>query len=167
LVEVSLSSSPIRDGSGRIVGASKIARDVSGRKRAEAAVERANERLREQAEVLELAPVLVRDLDGRIVLWSSGAERLYGFSKQEALGRISHELFQTEFSVSRAHIDEMLRRAGRWEGELVHRKRNGERLVVVSHQIVYHDQKRPAFAHSGSQCRHHRSVADRRRTKPI
>ncbi len=139
LVDVSVSCSPIRDGSGRIVGASKIARDVSGRKRAEADVEQASERLREQAAVLELAPVLVRDLDNRIVLWTRGAEWLYGFSKQEALGCVSHELFQTEFSESRERLEEKLRRDGRWEGELVHRRRNGERLVVASHQTVYHD----------------------------
>jgi PAS domain S-box-containing protein len=89
--------------------------------------------------VLELAPVLVRDLDSRIVLWTRGAERLYGFAKEEALGRVSHELFQTEFPESQAHVDEKLRRAGWWEGELVHRKRDGGRLVVVSQQVIYHD----------------------------
>jgi PAS domain S-box-containing protein len=128
LVEVSVSISPIRDASGRIVGASKIARDVGGRKRAQAAIDQANERLREHAMVLELAPILVRDMDNRIVLWTRGAERLYGFSKEEALGRISHELFQTTFPESLQHLDEKLRRTGRWEGALVHRKRDGERL---------------------------------------
>jgi PAS domain-containing protein len=48
------------------------------------------EQLREQAIVLDLAQVLVRDMDSRIVQWNLGAERLYGFSKAEALGRISH-----------------------------------------------------------------------------
>jgi PAS domain S-box-containing protein len=139
LVDVSVSISPIRDASGRIVGASKIARDVGMRKRAQAAVDQANERLREHAMVLELAPILVRDMDNRIVLWTRGAERLYGFSKEEALGRISHELFQTAIPESQEHFDIILRRTGRWEGALVHRKRNGERLVVASQQIVYHD----------------------------
>jgi PAS domain S-box-containing protein len=72
LVEVSVSISPIRDASGRIVGASKIARDVGARKCAQAAVDQANERLREHAIVLELAPVLVRDMNNRIVLWTRG-----------------------------------------------------------------------------------------------
>jgi PAS domain S-box-containing protein len=145
LVEVSVSISPIKDTTGRIIGASKIARDVGERKRAEAAVEQANERLVEQAMVLELAPVLVRDMNNRIVLWSTGAQRLYGFSKEEALGSISHELFQTRFPVSRAQFEEMLRKTGRWEGELVHRKRDGKQLVVASQQIVYHDRSgRPA-----------------------
>lgn len=139
LVDVSVSISPIRDAAGRIVGASKIARDVGGRKRAQAAVDQANERLRENAMVLELAPVLVRDMGNRIVLWTRGAESLYGFSKEEALGQISHELFQTTFPESAEHFDKVLRRTGRWEGTLVHRKRDGERLVVASQQIVYHD----------------------------
>jgi PAS domain S-box-containing protein len=145
LVEVSVSISPIKDTTGRIIGASKIARDVGERKRAEAAVERANERLVEQAMVLELAPVLVRDMNNRIVLWSSGAERLYGFSKQEALGSISHQLFQTRFPVSEAQFEETLRQTGQWEGELVHRKRDGKQLVVASQQIIYRDRSgRPA-----------------------
>jgi PAS domain S-box-containing protein len=139
LVDVSVSISPIRDVSGRIVGASKIARDVGGRKRTQAAIDQANERLREHAMVLELAPVLVRDMNNRIVLWTRGAESLYGFSKEEALGRISHELFQTTFPESLDHFEEILRQTGRWEGTLVHRKRDGERLVVASQQIIYHD----------------------------
>jgi PAS domain S-box-containing protein len=139
LLDVSVSISPIRDASGRIVGASKISRDVGGRKRAQAAVDQAHERLREHAMVLELAPVLVRDMDNRIVLWTRGAEGLYGFSKEEALGRISHELLQTTFPESLEHFDEILRRTGRWEGALVHRKRDGARLVVASQQIIYHD----------------------------
>jgi PAS domain S-box-containing protein len=139
LVEVSLTLSPIRDSSGRIIAASKIARDISERKKAEAVTRDDHERLREQAAILELAPVLVRDMENRIVLWTRGAERLYGFSKAEALGRVSHDLFQTEFTEGKAHLEEKLRDTGQWEGELVHRKRNGERLVVASQQIVYCD----------------------------
>jgi PAS domain S-box-containing protein len=89
--------------------------------------------------LLELAPVLVRDLASRIVLWTRGAEQLYGFSRTDALGRVSHELFQTEFPEGKAHVDEMLRSVGRWEGELVHRTRTGERLVVTSQQTIYRD----------------------------
>lgn len=139
LVDVSLSISPIRDGNGCLIGASKIARDNTARKNAEASTREANDRLREQAAVLDLAPVLVRDMGNRIVLWTRGAERLYGFSKAEALGRVSHDLFQTEFEEGKAQVDECLRQVGQWEGELVHRTREGERLVVASQQIVYRD----------------------------
>jgi PAS domain-containing protein len=54
---------------------------------------------------------------------------------------MSHELFQTEFAEGKAHVDARLRDVGQWEGELVHRKGNGERLVVASKQIVYCDSK--------------------------
>ena len=113
--------------------------DITEQKRTEAETRQANERLQEQAALLELAPVLVRDMENRIVLWTRGAERLYGFPKAEALGRVSHELFQTEFAEGMAYLDEMLRRVGQWEGELVHRRRNGEQLVVASRQIIYRD----------------------------
>ena len=139
LVDVSVSISPTLDETGVVVGASKIARDISGRKKSELAIRQVAKISREQAAILELAPVLVRDLDSRIVLWTKGAGRLYGFSKAEALGRVSHELFQTEFAEGQEHVDECLRRAGEWEGELVHRKRDGERLVVASQQIAYCD----------------------------
>ena len=139
LVDVFLTVSPIRDGSGRVIGASKIARDITEQKKVEAATRQAQDRLQEQTAVLELAPVLVRDMESRVVLWTKGAERLYGFSKAEALGRVSHELFQTEFAQGKAYVDEMLCSVGQWEGELVHRKSNGERLVVASQQIVYRD----------------------------
>jgi PAS domain S-box-containing protein len=137
LVEVSVSVSPIRDGHGRIVGASKIARDITELKRREAAMQQAHEELREQAKVLEMAQGLVRGMDNRIVQWNMGAERLYGFSKEEVLGRVSHELFRTEFPQPLAEIEEILLRTGLWEGELVHRRRNGDRLVVASQWVLH------------------------------
>ena len=47
-----------------------------------------------------------------------------GFSKAEALGRVSHDLFQTEFGEGKAHVEECLRQAGQWEGQLVRRTRS-------------------------------------------
>ena len=109
-----------------------IVRDVTERERTQAA-------LREQAQVLDLAQVLVRDLDGSIVLWSLGAEKLYGFTKEEALGRASHELLQTEFPEAMERIEEQFQGAGRWEGELAHRKRDGSRIVVSSVWVLHCD----------------------------
>jgi PAS domain S-box-containing protein len=138
-VEVSVSISPIRDGHGRIIGASKIARDITERKKREAEIRRAQAQLRDQAEILELAQVTVRDMEGRIVQWNLGAERLYGFSKEEVLGRVSQELFRTEFPQSPEQIEETLHRSGRWEGELVRYKQNGERLVVYTQWVLHRD----------------------------
>jgi PAS domain S-box-containing protein len=98
-----------------------------------------NELLREKTSVLDLAQVLVRDMESRIVEWNLGAERIYGFSKEEALGRISHELLNTQFPEPPAQIEDTLRRRGKWEGELVHRKRDGGRLIVSSQWVLHRD----------------------------
>jgi PAS domain S-box-containing protein len=67
-----------------------IIRDITERKRTD-------EALREQAQVLDSAQVFVRDMESRVVFWPRGAEKLYGFNPQEALGIISHDLFHTQF----------------------------------------------------------------------
>jgi PAS domain S-box-containing protein len=88
LMDVAVTISPLRDHSGRVVGASTIARDITEQKHAD-------EEMRQQAGLLDLAPALVRDMENHIVLWTRGAELLYAYTKDEALGRASHELFQT------------------------------------------------------------------------
>jgi PAS domain S-box-containing protein len=96
---------------------------------------RGRQALEEQAELLDLAhdAILVREMDGaRIRYWSRGAEQTYGWSAAEALGRVSHELLETQFPEPRHEIDEKVRRTGRWQGELVHRRGDGETIVVDS-----------------------------------
>lgn len=131
-IDISATVSPIVDSSGAIVGASKIARDISGRKRAEQA-------LREQAKLLDLTQALARDMQGCIVQWNLGAERLYGFTRAEALGRISHELFQTRFPEPLEAINEKVLSTDIWEGELTHRKRDGTDIVVASVWVLQRD----------------------------
>ena len=133
-VDVSVTILPIKDSAGAIVGASKIARDIGERKRTEQA-------LHELSKVLDLAQVLVCDMESHIVLWNLGSEKLYGFTKGEAVGRIAHELLHTEFPEPLERIEEQLQHAGTWEGELVHRKRDGGRIVVSSLWVVHRDAK--------------------------
>jgi PAS domain S-box-containing protein len=101
-------------------------------------------RLEEQAHVMDLAPVLIRDLDGRIRLWTKGASRLYGWSKEEAEGKISHELLQATFPRPLEEINAELTQKGNWEGELVHRCKDGSSLVVASHWALHRgDEGKP------------------------
>ena len=106
--------------------------DITERKLAEAA-------LREDARLLDLTQVMVRDMESRIVLWSAGAEKLYGFTREEAVGKVSHTLLKTEFQEPLEEIEKKLTRTGAWEGELVHRKRDGARLVVASVWVLHRD----------------------------
>jgi two-component system sensor kinase FixL len=82
-VAVSLTLSPVRDDAGGLIGISKIARDITTQKRQEELAQR-------QSQLLDQAyePILVRDAQGRIVYWNKGAERLYGWTAGEAIGRI-------------------------------------------------------------------------------
>ena len=109
---------------------------------------RARRRLKEQREVLsrqasllELASdgIFVRDLDGVITYWSAGAVALYGWTKAEAQGKLSHELLCTEFPVPRAAIEAAVIRDGAWRGELLHTRRDGTRLVVASRWALQRD----------------------------
>jgi PAS domain S-box-containing protein len=107
-----------------------------------AARERARrEEARSQAALLDLAhdAILVRDLGSVITFWNPGAEQLYGWPRSQATGAVSHELLRTVFPESREAVDAAIHRDGRWEGELAHTRRNGERIVVSSRQALQRD----------------------------
>jgi len=81
---------------------------------------------------LDVAPAIVRDLDGTIRFWSAAAERLYGWSPHEAIGRRSHELLATRFPQPLAAVQAALLANGAWHGELLHRARDGRKLTIAS-----------------------------------
>ena len=85
--------------------------------------------LREQAGLLDLThdTVFVRDMNDVIIYWNRGAEELYGWKGGEAVGKITHQLMQTIFPMPLEEIMAELFRTGRWEGELVHTKKDGTR----------------------------------------
>jgi PAS domain S-box-containing protein len=89
--------------------------------------------LAEKARLLDLSTdaIFVRDREGRILYWNHGAEELYGWPRDEALGKISHVLLHTEFSTPVEQIEEELHQHHRWTGELVHTKRDGRRITVL------------------------------------
>jgi PAS domain S-box-containing protein len=80
--------------------------------------------------------VMTRTLDGRISFWNHSAEKLYGWRKEEAIGKVSHHLLQTQFPNPLEEIESELVRTGRWQGELVHTTRNGAQIVVQSRWIL-------------------------------
>jgi PAS domain S-box-containing protein len=110
-----------------------ILRDVTERKRAD-------EALKEQAQILDLAPVTIRDLKGRILLWNTGAEQMYGWSSEEAVGKLAHELKHTKFPRPLEEIKARLFAHGYWEGELIHTRKDGQRIVVASHWVLHRDE---------------------------
>jgi PAS domain S-box-containing protein len=140
LIDVSLTISPIKGPKGEIVGASKIARDITHQKRTE-------RRLAEQARLLDLTndAIIVRNDQDRIVYWNRGAQEMYGFSAEEALGKITHQLLRTAHPENFEKIRKKLKRDNRWSGELVHTRKDGRKVIVMSRWSLDHgDARKPA-----------------------
>jgi PAS domain S-box-containing protein len=114
-------------------------RDITERKHTE-------QELAEKARLLDLShdAIIVRDMKGRIRYWNHGAEEIYGWSRAEALGKVSNVLLQTKYPVPLKQMTAELFRTDRWIGELLHRKRDGRRITVLARKTLDRDdQGRP------------------------
>jgi PAS domain S-box-containing protein len=110
--------------------------------------QRVEQTLRQRADLLDLThdTIFARDMNDVITYWNRGAEELYGWKKEEAIGKISHELTQTVFPAPLEEINETLLRSDRWEGELIHTKRDGSKVVVASRWSLQRDERRAPLA---------------------
>jgi PAS domain S-box-containing protein len=116
-----------------------IAREARRRRAAESEAADHARKASELADLLDHAHVMLRDLDGTIRLWTSGAEQVYGWTKAEALGRLSQDLLHTEFPAAPADIYRELEATGHWEGTLRRRKRDGSVVVKQTEWFIHRD----------------------------
>ncbi len=116
--------------------------DITAQKKSEQSERAALDAIRKQARLLALAhdAIIVRGLDGTVVFWNGGAEIKYGWSREEAVGKVTHDLLQTEAAEPLEEIDRKLLAEGYWEGELVHTGHNGKRMTVLSRQVLENER---------------------------
>ena len=76
-------------------------------------------------QTIDLAHAIVRDLSGKITVWTRGAERLFGYSKREAIGQQVHELLRVESPARIEEIEAELLRNGEWQGHLRKFRKDG------------------------------------------
>lgn len=102
----------------------------------------AEEKIHEQAALLDLAQdaILVRDLQDRVLYWNKSAERLYGWTSVEALGRNAAELLYEGESVALKRAQEQVMERGQWTGELEQVTRDGKPITVQSRWTLVRDQ---------------------------
>jgi PAS domain S-box-containing protein len=133
LINVSITASPIKNAAGMPIGVSKVARDISERKRAE-------EKIAEQAAFLDQAndAILVRDLEGKTVFWNKGAERMYGWTREEVLGRNISLLFGSDQEQIKK-IEEATINQGEWRGERQHLTKDLRQLAVEASTTLIRD----------------------------
>jgi two-component system, NtrC family, sensor kinase len=106
--------------------------------------QRVNERtgeLRQRAELIDLATeaIMVRGLDGKVRFWNCGAETLYGWNRNEIVGRDMHELLGTVFPIPRPEIEKILSEKQTWDGNLVQKTRAGREIVVACRKTKNHE----------------------------
>ncbi|MES2636502.1 MAG: diguanylate cyclase, partial [Pseudomonadota bacterium] len=115
--------------------------------RASAELDRLNSdrHIRAQASLLDKAQdaIMVRDLNHKVEFWNNGAERLYGWTREEALGKSIVELLYPETNQFYMAMDKLLK-GGEWSGEIEQCSKYGEKLIIESHwTLVYNEQGRP------------------------
>src|SRR5947208_16556547 len=103
--------------------------------------DRAEAALREQANLLNLThdAIVVRDMKGTVRYWNRGAQELYGWSAEQAVGKVLHELLKTIFPVPREQIEAEVVGMGRWQGEPVQTRQDGSEFVVASRGSLQRD----------------------------
>ena len=113
-----------------------IRSDITERKRAE-------EQIREQAALLDQAQdaILVRDLDHNIRFWNRGAEKIYGWTGEEAIGKNVKGLLFREPSAQFEEARKAVIQNGEWQGEIRQTRRDGEEITVESRWTLVRDEK--------------------------
>ena len=143
---------PVRDGAGKITGWVGINLDIGNRVRT-------RELARRQAQMLEEThdAIFQWQFDGGIINWNRGAQRLYGFTRDEAQGRRPSELLQTRREGGVGPIKEVLQRDGMWNGELRHRAKDGREIVVDSRMVLWRNPDSPPIVIAAN-----RDISDRK-----
>ena len=113
-----------------------IRSDITERKRAE-------EQIREQAALLDQAQdaILVRDLEQNILFWNKGAEKIYGWSTEEVIGRNAEDILFKDHSAQFHAARQAIIQNGEWKGEMHQTRRDGKEIIVESRWTLVRDEQ--------------------------
>jgi two-component system, cell cycle sensor histidine kinase and response regulator CckA len=134
-IPVTISVSASRDSQG-VVSLRWLFGDLSDRKQTE-------QKIREQAALLDVTKdaIIVRDWSDRILFWNKGAERLYGWRKEETLQRECDRLLSGKGLPQLEQIEQELLAQGEWQGELDQITKSGDAIVVESRWTLMRDEE--------------------------
>lgn len=103
-----------------------------------------DEAVQRQAALIDLSPdaIIVKKPDDTVTFWSLGAEKMYGYTKDEACGKKTRTLLKTKFNSPFESIEEQLNKEGKWSGELCHETKFGRELAIQSYWLAKFDEKK-------------------------
>jgi PAS domain S-box-containing protein len=136
LVWCHLTAAPVFSPERKVKYFVRVLEDITARKRAEDA-------LMEKARLLDLSAdaIIVRDSADRIIYWSRGASEVYGYTREEALGCVSHDFLETQFPEPLENILKALEAGDGWGGELVHTRKDRSKIITSSRWTVVRDPR--------------------------
>lgn len=111
-------------------------RNISQRKQIEG-------KLKEQAALITVAndAFIVLDKENKIMSWNAGAERIYGYTEKEVLGKVAPKVLKTKFPIPFEEIRKKIYSVGTWRGEIEHTKKNGQVIMVDSNWVLFDKNK--------------------------
>jgi len=128
-----LTVAAVGDRQDHLSGLRWLIRDITERKRAE-------QKIREQAALLDTTTdaILVQNLQGQVLFWNKGAERLYAWKAEEAIGKnVDQLLYHPNSQPEDAH--KAVLEQGEWQGELSQTTKNGQEIIVASRWALVRD----------------------------
>lgn len=133
---------PLRDESGEIIGLLGISRDITELYEATEALKRSEERMRQQAALLDAAQdaIMVKDLEGRLVFWNARAAKLHGWTAEEVLGRKVEDFLIKDVDQWRRARAELLIK-GEWAGEVLKKTKSGGEILVQTRWTLVRDEQ--------------------------
>ncbi|MEH2397684.1 hybrid sensor histidine kinase/response regulator [Nostoc sp.] len=141
-----LTVEPLRNESQEVVGVTCASIDISERQAALRDRKLAEEKIREQAALLDVTTdaICVRDLNNQIIFWNKGAETLFGWQATEAYGKNANELLFDEPSPELEVALLQVISKGKWQGELTKLTKMGKEILVASRwSLVCDEQGKP------------------------
>ncbi|GAB3545491.1 hypothetical protein GCM10027343_21980 [Noviherbaspirillum agri] len=142
---ISANARPLVDSNDVTAGAVAVFHDITERRHREEEQAEQARLLEEQASLLDLArdAIVARTTEDIITYWNLSAERLYGYTRSEAIGQVSHVLLKTRFPLSQQEIRARVDADRYWEGELVHTAKDGREITVFSQWALELHEGRP------------------------
>jgi PAS domain S-box-containing protein len=134
-LDVSVTISPLKNETGKIIGSSKILRDLTEFNRVKRQIE-------EQTTLLDKTQdaILIFDPEGRILFWNKGAEHVYGWTRQEAADRFVGEFIYADNQKFK-EINALTLENGEWSGELHHLSKDRQELIVETRWSILRDKE--------------------------